>query len=92
MRYVLLLGLVGLLAGCADQVFLELDLSKPFAHSAIENHPALKYLQNPKYPGDANKDFEPYYAREQDASACSVGDPESFYPCMRERGWRFTSE
>jgi hypothetical protein len=82
MQRALLLGLVGLLAGCF------IPTPNP------PNAAVLKPLQNPKYPGDANKDLVPYQARERDAADCSPSSQQvpreltGFFECMAARGWR----
>jgi hypothetical protein len=61
-------------------------------------------LQNPAYPGDANRDVAPYQARQRDLAACywdnlvpltglAVKEDDAlietaFRQCMAAKGWR----
>ena len=56
----LLRGLGGLLADCSLFV------------PQVRIDPMLQPLQNPKYPGDANKDLVPCQARERDGAECRL--------------------
>jgi len=77
-----LLSLVGLLAGCS--------VANGFFYGNEQFYPPHIYSHNQRYAGDAQApDTEAHYARERDAVACNDRhhDEESFYACMRQRGW-----
>jgi hypothetical protein len=52
--------------------------------------PEIAALQNPQYPGDANRDLAAYQARNRDATYCAwashPGSGEQLL-CMARRGW-----